>query len=332
MPDATWSAVLGSWEFEPTVVAGLALAAGLYARGLRQLWGRAHVGAAVPAWRAAAFAAGLLAVAFALLSPLAAFSGLLFSAHMAQHLLLTMVGAPLLLLGAPLVPLLWGLPRGVRRMVGQAVVPGAPLHRLFGGLTRPLVAFGLHTLVVWGWHLPPFYNAGLRSDLVHYLQHGLFLGTALLFWWPVIQPTPGRRGLSYGLALLYLAGAMVAQTKLLGAVLTFAGTPIYTHYTEVPRLWGISALADQQVAGLLMLVGGFMMLFLAVGVVFFAWAAEEGRKELRVQPPPGAGAGAPPGSGAPRRPLAANGQGGGPAEPAYAPSGTPPAETPHAAR
>lgn len=281
MTDPTWAAVWRSWQLEPTILVGLTAAAGLYARGLWRVWRRARPGALVAPWRAAAFAIGLLAIALALLSPLATLSGLLFSAHMAQHLLLTMVAAPLLLLGAPLLPLLWALPAGPRRAVGQAFAPRAPLHRVLGPLTRPLPAFALHTLVVWGWHVPAFYDASLRSDLLHYLQHALFLGSALLFWWPVVQPLPGRRSLPRGMALLYLAGAMIAQTKLLGGLLTFAGAPLYLRYTEVPRLWGFSALADQQLAGLMMLVGGFMMLFIAVGAVFFAWVADEERKESR---------------------------------------------------
>lgn len=279
MADPTLGAFLRSWQLEPTIVFGLVLAAGLYGSGLSRLWGRTGQGAVVSGWRALAFATGLFAVALALLSPIATFSSLLFSMHMTQHLLLTMVAAPLLLLGAPLLPMLWGLPLAVRRAVGQACAPGAPLHRAFGWLTRPLPALSLHTLTVWAWHLPPAYEAGLRIEALHYLQHALFFGTALLFWWPVIQPVPGRRRMPYGLALLYLFAATVAQTKLLGGLLTFAGAPIYRHYTEVPRIWGLSALADQQLAGLIMLVGGFMMLGLAFSIVFFVWAAQDGRKE-----------------------------------------------------
>lgn len=279
MDDQTVDAFLRSWQFQPTIVLGLLLAAGLFTTGLARLWRRGGVGAVVSGWRAAAFAAGLVAIALALLSPIATFSSLLFSMHMLQHLLLTMFAAPLLLLSRPIVPLLWGFPRSARRALGRAFHPDTPTSALLGWLVRPLPALALQTLTVWGWHLPPLYNASLRSDAFHYLQHAMFLGTALLFWWPVIQPTAGPRRMSYGLTMLYLTGAMVAQTKLLGGLLTFAGQPIYTHYTRVPRVWGISALDDQRVAGLLMFVGGYMMLFLAAAIVFFVWAAGEERRE-----------------------------------------------------
>lgn len=281
MSDPTLSAFLRSWSFEPTILIGLALAAGLYGKGLARIWRRAGRRTVVSAWRAVAFAVGLLAVFVALLSPIATFGLLLFSMHMVQHLLLTMVAAPLLLLGAPLLPALWALPLPTRRSIGLAFAPAAPLRRTFGWLTRPLPALGLHTLTVLAWHLPPLYDASLRSDLVHYLQHALMFGTALLFWWPVIQPVPGRRGMSYGLTMLYLFAAMVAQAKFLGGLLTFAGQPIYPHYTLVPRIWGLTALGDQQIAGLIMAIGGFMMLGLAMVVVFFVWVAQEEPEEAR---------------------------------------------------
>lgn len=266
-----------SWSFEPSILIGVALAAGLYAAGLIRVWRQAGLGAVVSTWRAALFGLGLVAILTALVSPVASLAPLLFSMHMAQHLLLTTVAAPLLLLGAPLVPTLFGLPRPARRATGLAFTPGAPLHTFFGWLTGPLPALGLHTLTIWAWHLPVLYEAGLRSDAIHHLQHALFLGTALIFWWPVIQPMPGRRGMSYGLSMLYLAAATIAQMKVLGGLLTFSSAPIYRHYAEVPRIWDLSALADQQIAGIMMLVGGFALLGIAFTLVFFIWAAHEGR-------------------------------------------------------
>lgn len=286
MSDMTWSEALGTWSVEPTLAVGFALLAALYARGWRTLQRRASVSAAVPLRRALAFAVGLLLAAIALLSPLTAFSGLLFSLHLVQNLLLTMAAAPLLLIGRPWGPLLWGLPAGAHRALATLGAPGTPLHAQLARLTRPLWAFWLHTLVLWGSYMPPIYNAAMRSDLLHALQHALLFGTALLFWWPVIQPSGRRRALSYGSALLYLASAVVAQTKLVGAMLIFAGAPLYARYSEAPRLVGASALADQQLAGMLMTVGGFLLLFLAAGIVFFRWAADEDHPQARLHTAP----------------------------------------------
>lgn len=279
MSDPVFAAVLRSWSFPPAVVLGLAVAAVLYWRGLpASLWrdtGRAsHL-----RWRAAAFYSGLGALALALMSPIAPLGGLLFSAHMVQHLLLAIVAAPLLVLGAPLGPVLRGLPGSVRVPLVCAFRPGRPLRRASDWLTRPVVAAAVHAVTIWVWHVPAIYDAALRVELLHYLQHATIFGTGMLFWWPVAQPVAVRR-LPYGLALIYLTVGMVLQHKLVGAFLTFARQPLYPYYTQVPRLWGFSALDDQQTAGLLMSTGGFMIVWIAFTAVFIAWAREASRDEL----------------------------------------------------
>lgn len=253
------SAFLASWSWEPTILAGLALSAGLYAVGWRRLRSRGK-GRAVPAvWRVLCYFAALLSLGVALLSPIATFSALLFFLHMAQHLLLIMVAAPLLWLGAPLLPLLWGLPRGARRAIGLLFASGSPLQRLARFLTRPVMAAALYLVTVTAWHVPILYDAAQGRTLTHDLQHLMFLGTALLYWWPVIQPT-GRRRLSYGAAVLYLFPAM-AEGNLVGALITFADQPLYEKYRLAPHIWGLSAIQDQQIGGLLMwVVGGLLYL------------------------------------------------------------------------
>jgi putative membrane protein len=278
MANPVLDAFLRSWSFPPTIVAGLAVATLLYGLGVGRVWRRAGLGAVVPVWRAVAYAAGLLAVALALLSPIATFSSLLFTMHMAQHMLLSMVAAPLILLGAPLVPVLWGLPLEGRRALGRAFAPPTALHRLFGRLTHPPLALGLHTLMLWGWHVPALYEAALRSELVHELQHALVFGTGLLFWWPVIQPIPGRRRLPHAAALIYVSLGALAQ-KPLGGLLGLAGKPLYGYYEAVPRVWGLSALDDQRIAGLSMLTVGFFILAAAFTAVFWVWAIQEERRE-----------------------------------------------------
>ena len=279
MSDPVFAAILRSWSFPPTVVLGLAVAAVLYWRGLRTPL-RRDTGRTSPVrWRAVAFYAGLGALAVALMSPVAPLGGLLFSAHMIQHMLLAIVAAPLLVLGAPLGPVLRGLPGSVRVPLVRAFLPGRPLRRVSDLLTRPVVAAAAHAATIWIWHVPGIYDATLRVELLHYFQHATIFGTAMLFWWPVAQPVAARR-LPYGVALIYLTAGMVVQHKLIGAFLTFARQPLYPYYTQVPRLWGFSALNDQQTAGLIMSTGGFMIIWIAFTAVFIVWAREAGRDEL----------------------------------------------------
>lgn len=261
---ATWAALLASWSWEPYPLAGLILAAVLYALGLRR---RGRRGAIVPAWRIACYYAGLLSIALALLSPISVFSGLLFLMHMIQHMLLSMVGAPLILLGAPTLPLLWTLPGPARRLVGRLLAGASPLRRAFRWLTRPLAASTLYAATLWIWHLPALYDASLRSDALHYLQHALFFGTALLFWWPVIRPVPGRPSRADPMLLFYLFLSAM-QSTLLGIVITFTREPLYPHYTRVPRVWGIPPLADQQIAGGVMMFGD-LIYFVAMALVLY---------------------------------------------------------------
>ncbi|HEY8478180.1 MAG TPA: cytochrome c oxidase assembly protein [Chloroflexota bacterium] len=251
--DPKLAAFLASWTWEPIILFGLTLAAGLYALGWWRLRRRGRV--ALPAWRAGCYAGGLVALAVALLSPVATYGSLFFFLHMIQHLLMMIVAAPLILLGAPLLPLLWSLPPGARREVGLLFVSGRPLHRVFHALTHPLVAAAIYLSTVAVWHVPAFYDAAQGRTLVHDLEHVMFLGAALLYWWPVVHPTGGRRRLSYALALPYLFVAML-EGNLLGALITFARAPLYPTYEQVPRVWGLSVMDDQQLGGLIMWIPG----------------------------------------------------------------------------
>ncbi len=251
--------VVGGWSFEPLVVVGILVAVVLYARG----WVRLHEGgrgAGLPAWRAWSYYAGLVALALALLSPIGTFDDELFTFHMLQHLLLILAVAPLTLLGAPLVVVLWGLPAGWRRTVGRGIAPGTELHRLFSGLSHPLVAAPIFLVTLAIWHVPDLYDAAQGRTFIHDIEHALFLVTALLYWWPVIHPTGGKRRLGYGLAIPYLIPPLL-EGNLIGALLTFAPRPLYATYRDAPRISGLTAVEDQQLAGLIMWVpSGFVYL------------------------------------------------------------------------
>jgi putative membrane protein len=190
-----------------------------------------------------------------------------------QHELLMLVAAPLLVAARPLVPLLWALPIAPRRALGRRTSRGAP-RLLWRALTLPLAAFVLHAVAIWVWHLPALYDATLRSEALHAAQHLSFLATALLFWWSLTQgPAAERR---WGPAILY-ATATMAHTGALGVLLTFASRPLYPAYLGRTTPWGISALEDQQLAGLVMWIPAGVG-YLAAALVFtWRWIESSGR-------------------------------------------------------
>lgn len=265
-----------SWSLEPTVLIGVAVAAFLYIRGWRRLRARGRGGRILKPWRAWCYAAGLLTVLIALVSPIATFTSLFFFMHMIQHLLLIMIAAPLIWLGAPMLPAMWSFPRRTRRRIGRLFRDSHPVHGVFHFLTRPGVALTLFILVLTGWHYPALYDAAQGRSIIHDLEHALFFGTALLFWWPVIHPTGGRRRLPYGAGILYLFPAKLAGF-VLGAGLTLTDTAFYRTYVEAPRLWGISALGDQQLGGLIMwVVGGLLYIVPLLALVLMMMREDEG--------------------------------------------------------
>src|SRR5712692_6575816 len=235
-------------------LAGLAAA---YACGWRRLCTAGH---APPLWRLALYALGLTTVAAALLSPLDDLATARFSAHMAQHLLLTMTAAPLLLLGNPLPLVLWGLPPNVRRRLAVPFRRGAWPRFALSTLTFWPLAGLLHVASVWVWHLPLLYDAAAEHELVHALEHVIFFGTALLFWWPIIRPAPrlGPR-LHPGLQIAYLLAA-TAQSTALGMLLAVPERAFYPHYARIATTLGISAVDDQMLGGGLMWSGAHMYL------------------------------------------------------------------------
>jgi cytochrome c oxidase assembly factor CtaG len=284
----TLDAALRSWPFDPWLLAALLLTAGVYLRGWlvlrRRNTGRWHDG------RLAAFLGGLAAIYLALASPIEPFADLLLSVHMIQHLLLMMVAPPLLWLGAPLFPLLRGQPRAVRVYWVAPLLAAPPLRRLFGRLTHPLTALALFVAATWVWHVPLVYDLALRSSGWHYLEHACFLGTALLFWYPVIRPDPARPRWSPWLLLPCLILADLSNTAL-AALLTFSDRLLYPYYGEVPRLVGISPLDDQAAAGVIMWVPGstaFLLPLFGVTVQLLSGETPGRRTQhaaLRTSPP-----------------------------------------------
>jgi cytochrome c oxidase assembly factor CtaG/polyferredoxin len=259
----TLDAFLRSWPFDPWLMTALLLPAVLYLRGWRRLHRRDpqrwHSG------RIWAFSGGLTLLFLALASPIEPFAALLLQVHMLQHLLLMMFTPPLLWLGAPLFPLLCGLPQPIRVYWIAPLLRSPRLRRLGERATHPALALPLFVAAAWGWHIPALYEIALHSYLWHYVQHLCFFGTALLFWYPVVRPYPSRPRWSPWLLVPYLLVADVQNTAL-SALLTFANRVLYPYYADVPRL-GVSALEDQAAAGVLMWVPGSLVFLLPLFVI-----------------------------------------------------------------
>jgi putative membrane protein len=185
----------------------------------------------------------------------------LLSVHMVQHLLISLVVPPMLLLGLP--------PWLLRKIIAPAPLRWAARH-----LTRPFVALVLFNFVIVVTHWPVLVDMMLRHHALHFAGHAALFGSATLMWWPVVDPLPETPGLSHPGKMLYLFLQSIVPT-VPASFLTFGSTPLYPFYAEAPRIWGLSALTDQTVAGLIMKLAGGFILWTVIAVVFFRWYGEE---------------------------------------------------------
>jgi putative membrane protein len=270
--------LLTAWSFDPGVVLPLAATGWLYLRGTRALWQSAAQGRGVRAREVTAFGLGWLTLVVALVSPVHRWGEALFSAHMVQHELLMALAAPLLVLGRPLIPWVWALPGAWRRPVGR-LAAAAPFQAGWDGLTHPGVAWTVHGVAIWGWHLPVLFQATLRSETVHAVQHASFLGTGLLFWWTVLQRRQGRLGWPGGVIALFTTAV---HTSLLGALLTFSSRLWYPIYAPATAAWGLTPLEDQQLAGLVMWIPGGLAYLIAALALLASWLDQPWRARPRV--------------------------------------------------
>ena len=263
-PGDLWSVAMssapGAWIVRPEVAAPLLIAACACAVGWRQLRRR---GGSTSGWRVAASAGGLLSVLVALSAPLDRLAHVSFAAHMLQHLLLIVGAAPLLLLADPFAALCWALPSSVRSRAGRLLRPGTPLRSIWRGLTTVSVAWLAHVAAVWLWHLPSAYDAAVADRVVHDVEHLVFFGTAVLFWWPIVQPAPRLRApTGYGIRVGYLVLAAL-QGALLGLLLAMSRETWYRAYPSAEDqslgglvMWGIGGAVDM--LAVLILVGCYL--------------------------------------------------------------------------
>ena len=271
-PPLDAATALRAWEIPPALVVALAVTALVYARG----WRRLHVRrpGRVSARRLVAFLAGLGALLVALTSPLDTLADRSLPIHMAQHLVLLVVVPPLLLAGAPIVPLLRGLPTGRLRTALGAVAA------LAERVAHPVVGLVALSLATWGWHVPAAFELALRDRAWHLAEHASFLGAGLLFWWPVVQPWPSRPRWPRWAIVPYLLLADV-QNSALAALLIFADRVFYPTYGVGP-----AALADQALAGLLMWVPMSLAYLVPAAVVTWRLLSPAERDEGRPVGPP----------------------------------------------
>jgi putative membrane protein len=247
--------------FEPLQVAALTLVGTAY--GLRALT-LSREGRPVPAWRAICFSAGLLLIAVAFLSPLDHISGELLLAHMTQHLLMGDLGALLVVLGltGPLLqPLL------ANRWLGW-----------LRHLAHPLVALPLWAADLYVWHLPVLYQSALAHEPVHALEHGCFIGFGVLMWMPLVGPLPQPRWFGIPAKIGYLIGVRFVAT-VLGNVFMWSNSVFYPDYAAGEARWHLSALTDQGVAGVIMMVEGGLVTLGVLAWLFLAWAKQDTERQ-----------------------------------------------------
>ena len=238
--------ILRAWSWPLLPLVGLLLMSAVYLRG----WMLAHRTrpAELPRWRAGCFMAGVLSLWLAVASPIDALDDFLLTAHMIQHFILMSVAPPLLVLGAPAVPLLRGLPRWVIRKPLHPLFAARSVQKVVHALGHPAVAWVAMNVAYLGWHAPAAFELTFRSEAWHNTEHLCFLSTSLAFWWVVLSPWPSRPRWPRWAMIPYLLTADLLNT-ILSALLAFSGRVLYPSYALAPRLTHLTALQDQVAAG-----------------------------------------------------------------------------------
>ena len=258
-----------SWTLQPGVLFALAAALVIYARRWRAA--RAEVGpSAASGWRFTSFAAGIGALFVALISPVDRLGEQLFVMHMIQHLLIVDVAAILLTLGLTKVIL-----RPVTRRIQR-------IERAVGPLAHPGTALVLYVAGMWLWHVPALYDAALEHPLLHALEHVTFAAIGLLYWWHVLSPIRNRRRLGGLGPVAYMFTGKIGL-GLLGVLLTFAPTVLYTFYEHRPHYWGLTPLEDQSIGGATMALEQAIVMGIAMVWLFVRALGESEREEERAE-------------------------------------------------
>jgi putative membrane protein len=267
--------LLLDWAFDPLVAIPLLLLAAAYLWAVRHV-DAAHPGHPVPRVRVVAFLAGLAAIEIALQSVIERYDTTLFSVHMLQHVLLTLVASPLLALGAPITLLLRAARPNFRR---RFILP--ILHsRVVRVLAFPVVSWTVFAAVMWGTHFSPLFERSLEEPFIHDLEHLLYLTAGLLFWWPAVALDPAPWRMPHPVRAMYLFLQMPQNTFLALAIYS-ASAPLYARYANLGLTWGPSPLDDQRLAGGLMWIVGDLVFVAAIVLVVAGWMRSEERNAVR---------------------------------------------------
>ena len=255
--------LLRTWSFPSLPFSVLSLTVLIYLLG----WRVAHRTRPreLPPWRAVSFVAGIAALWIALASPIDALDDFLLTAHMIQHFILMSVAPPLIVLGAPTVPLLRGLPRPLRALL-RPMFRARWFHRAGTFLVHPMVAWLVMNIAYLGWHVPAAFELTFRSESIHQLEHACFFFTSVGFWWVVLAPWPARRTWPLWTVIPYLLSADVLNT-VLSASLVFSGRVLYPSYLHAERISSLTPLHDQIAAGAEMWVLNSIVFLLPVVVL-----------------------------------------------------------------
>ncbi|HEY7525798.1 MAG TPA: cytochrome c oxidase assembly protein [Candidatus Limnocylindria bacterium] len=268
------------WPLDPLPLLVALAAAVAYFVAWRSVNAR-HPASPIPTWRLAAWLGGLLVILAALDSPIDTLAEDLLSAHMVQHLLLTMVAPPLLAFGAPVLLVLRVSRPSLRATVILPLLHSRPARVA----SSPITAWLLFTVVMWAAHFTPVFEAALEDDRIHVLEHVVFIVAGYLFWWPLVgaDPMPGR--LRFGPRLVYALAQMPVMAAV-GLIIYFAPAVLYPHYLETAPARGLDPLVDQQIGGLLMWAVGDVVMIGAVTLLVAGWIRADARRTERRQWPP----------------------------------------------
>ena len=281
-------ALLLSWDLRFEVLLPIILLGVVQFIGWRRLRQRG-VQRFANGWRLASYMTGLVVVILALLSPVDVLGGQLFFMHMIQHLLLVMVAPPLLWLAGPFATGLWAFPRPLRIQIGGWFQQEGKLRRLLRMTIRPGLSWILFVGVLFSWHDPSAYSLAQGNGWIHDLEHISFFGTAMLFWWRVVGAGPHIHGKNSLLSRIGYVLAVVPPNMFLGVAISLAESPIYPYYLSVPRLYGISIMDDQTIAGLIMWIPGSMMYIIAALVLAARLFGNADRRQNLANRPDGKG-------------------------------------------
>jgi putative membrane protein len=260
-----------SWNPPVATIATVLILTTLYTRGFFRL--HRQMPERFPLWRLASFMGGIGALLVAIASPLEEFDDVLLQVHMAQHLILMILAPGLLLAGAPAIPMVRGLPPRIAKTLVGPLLRSSTVRVVFAWLTQPWVCWIAFAVATWGWHLPATFQLALRSNGWHVVEHVCFLTTALMFWYPVVQPWPSVSRWPRWAMLPYLLLAD-GQNTILSALFIFSGRLLYPYYATVPPA-GSTPMNDQIIAGAIMWVPGSIFYLVPATLIVFELLAPQ---------------------------------------------------------